>query len=217
MSAEESRLKRLRRLFPHNTRSDEAASLGKLSPRASHVIGEEQKQNVSSMSANHRSNGLWGEGYDLFTASNTSLHLQDIAKLFRDEGFSHTCVTTSDCDSDVTASREWRLCKEVLEMAESKKSELERGVENPLVRQMRNAYEEIITWTHKFVTLGDVISQVDPLHIGLPWAGIRAFLIVRTRFPHPALVDSCGLYRSSLSMIRKHTLRSLPGLHISLS
>lgn len=67
-------------------------------------------------------------------------------------------------------------------MAETKKAELEKSVGNPFMRQIRHAYNEIITWAQKFVTFGDIISQIDPVHIGLPWTGVRAVLIVRTAF-----------------------------------
>ena len=224
MSAEESRPRLLRRFFPHRPLSDESSASRKtfFGHKSSNVIPEKKKPDDSALEANHslgrkiNSNGLWGEVYNSFTTSTTSPDLQVIAKLLRDESISYSPETASKYDADVTASREWRLCSEVLKMAESKRSELAYSGEKPLVRQMRHAYEEIITWTHKFVTLGDVISQVDPVHIGLPWAGIRAFLIVRTWLPLPLCRGLCALHPSLLSMIRKHMLRFLPELHISL-
>lgn len=33
----------------------------------------------------------------------------------------------------------------------------------------------------KFKSIGDVIASVDPMHIGLPWAGFRAIIQVSTR------------------------------------
>ena len=65
-------------------------------------------------------------------------------------------------------------------MAETKISELGKSAQNPFMQQSRKACNEIIKWVQKFVALGDIISQVDPVHIGLPWAGIRTVLIVRT-------------------------------------
>ncbi|KAF2235894.1 hypothetical protein EV356DRAFT_431237, partial [Viridothelium virens] len=38
--------------------------------------------------------------------------------------------------------------------------------------------DEIVRWTQKFMTIGNILAQVDPIHIGLPWAGIRAILVV---------------------------------------
>ena len=92
--------------------------------------------------------------------------------------------------SEASASPEWQLCREVLRVAESQRAEAEKGGESVLTRQLRRAYSGIITWTQKFVALGDVVSQVDPVHIGLPWAAIRAVLIVGDPNPSERLFYS---------------------------
>lgn len=66
-------------------------------------------------------------------------------------------------------------------MVERKKLVLEKSAEKPIIRQVRRACKDIVRWTESFISLGDVISQVDPVHIGLPWAGIKAILVVSSR------------------------------------
>ena len=40
--------------------------------------------------------------------------------------------------------------------------------------------DKVVRLLDKFKAVGDVIANVDPIHIGLPWAGIRAILEVCT-------------------------------------
>jgi hypothetical protein len=37
---------------------------------------------------------------------------------------------------------------------------------------------KIVQFLDKFKSVGDVVANVDPVHVGLPWAGIRAILEV---------------------------------------
>lgn len=39
--------------------------------------------------------------------------------------------------------------------------------------------DKVVRLLDKFKAVGDVIASVDPIHIGLPWAGVRAILEVR--------------------------------------
>lgn len=188
MSVENKRPRLLRRLFPHKHGSNEASSSETplLGPKPSSVFIKEKQKEFGSISKPSRSalkeskdSGLWSEVYNLFAASNPSPDLQAVAKLLRGQSNCPSSLTTKDSDGNSRTSWEWQLCREILNMAETKKSELGKSDEKPFMRQMRHAYTEIITWTQKFVALGDIISQVDPVHIGLPWAGVRAILIVR--------------------------------------
>lgn len=36
-----------------------------------------------------------------------------------------------------------------------------------------------IRWLSRFKDVGDIIAQVDPMHIGVPWAAVRFILHVR--------------------------------------
>jgi hypothetical protein len=46
--------------------------------------------------------------------------------------------------------------------------------------------DNIVRWLDKFKNLGDVVVNVDPIHAGLPWVGIRLLLEVRVE-------DECSL------------------------
>ena len=53
--------------------------------------------------------------------------------------------------------------------------------------------DKIMQLLDRFKAVGDVISNVDPVHVGLPWAGIRVILEVSTRPKTLSLLhsDSC--------------------------
>jgi ankyrin repeat domain-containing protein 50 len=38
--------------------------------------------------------------------------------------------------------------------------------------------DNIVKWLDRFKQVGDVTSNADPVHVGLPWAGIRFLLEV---------------------------------------
>lgn len=43
---------------------------------------------------------------------------------------------------------------------------------------LRDEANKVLRWLDQFKSAGDVIANVDPVHIGLPWAGIRILLEV---------------------------------------
>jgi hypothetical protein len=43
---------------------------------------------------------------------------------------------------------------------------------------LRDVVEKIVVWLDKFKAIGDVAANADPLHAGLPWAGVRFLLQV---------------------------------------
>jgi hypothetical protein len=44
---------------------------------------------------------------------------------------------------------------------------------------LRDQAEKIVKWVNKFIDIGDVAVNFDPVHTALPWAGIRFLLQVR--------------------------------------
>lgn len=52
-----------------------------------------------------------------------------------------------------------------------------RGRQTYLVDQV----DKVMQLLDRFKSVGDVVANVDPVHIGLPWAGIRVILEVRIR------------------------------------
>ena len=43
---------------------------------------------------------------------------------------------------------------------------------------LRDVAEKVLVWLHKFKEIGDVVVNYDPVHLALPWAGIRFLLQV---------------------------------------
>ncbi|OQU97031.1 NACHT domain-containing protein [Cladophialophora immunda] len=41
---------------------------------------------------------------------------------------------------------------------------------------LREKADNIVEWLDRFKQVGDIVSNVDPVHVGLPWAGIRLLL-----------------------------------------
>jgi hypothetical protein len=44
---------------------------------------------------------------------------------------------------------------------------------------LRDLAQKVVVWINKFMQVGDVVANVDPIHVGLPWAGVRLLLQVR--------------------------------------
>ncbi|KAL9044615.1 MAG: hypothetical protein Q9214_002261 [Letrouitia sp. 1 TL-2023] len=154
MATPSKRSKLVRRLFHHVDGSDKALRCLK----AQRKDAELRSSSIASLRGpDYDTSNLWSEVFDLFAASNESPDLKAIAKLLQNESKAQGASLSTN---------------------EGKKSELEKGAGSPFKRQLRHAYDEVVTWTEKFVTLGDVISQADPVHIELPWAGVRAVLII---------------------------------------
>ena len=38
--------------------------------------------------------------------------------------------------------------------------------------------DKVLLWLDRFKSVGDIIANADPIHVGLPWAGIRMLLEV---------------------------------------
>jgi len=47
---------------------------------------------------------------------------------------------------------------------------------------LRDVAEKVIVWLNKFKEVGDIAMNFDPVHLALPWAGVRFLLQVRLQF-----------------------------------
>lgn len=43
---------------------------------------------------------------------------------------------------------------------------------------LREVADKVVRWLDRFKPVGDIIANVDPVHVGLPWAGVRLLLEV---------------------------------------
>ncbi|KAL9084821.1 MAG: hypothetical protein Q9165_007889 [Trypethelium subeluteriae] len=121
---------------------------------------------------------LWGEVYSDFTKPSMLPEVQSVAKRLRDESSNPPPLNEMEADPATHVSTELYVCTQVLDTSKKRLSALERGTNESVVRRLWHAYNDIVRWTQKFMTIGDILAQIDPIHIGLPWAGIRAILIV---------------------------------------
>lgn len=48
---------------------------------------------------------------------------------------------------------------------------------------LKEKADKIVKWLNRFKDVGDVAAAADPVHAGLPWAGIRLLLGVRILSP----------------------------------
>jgi len=48
------------------------------------------------------------------------------------------------------------------------------------VFELHRVADKVFDWLNKFKQIGDIVVNVDPLHVGVPWAGIRFLLRVRS-------------------------------------
>lgn len=72
---------------------------------------------------------------------------------------------------------------EILATIEEKKSECVRKQwkfrrSNGEEVVLRDVFEKMANWVKKFVAVGDMAVQYDPVHAALPWAAVRFFLQV---------------------------------------
>jgi hypothetical protein len=89
-------------------------------------------------------------------------------------------------DGNHASSVQLFVCKDVLRLTTEKQRQLERnegGLTAENVLRAKKAYARIVLWVQKFVSIGDLIAQLDPIHVGLPWAGVRLILLVRMLGP----------------------------------
>lgn len=54
---------------------------------------------------------------------------------------------------------------------------------------LKDEADKVVRWLNRFKAVGDVAVNVDPVHAGLPWAGIRLLLEVRAISPKPKPTD----------------------------
>lgn len=190
MTDDQHRLRGLRRIFRRSHISEgkrvpqDAGEQHNGSKPPVDVPAQEQR-GIPSSSLSFEASGshcstLWEEIYDSFDASTPSIELRNVAKTIREQRRAPPSLSIEPSAGEPELSREWHTCRQILQTAEVEKNRNNSNTAGPLKRKIRDAYNDIMTSVQKFVALGDIVSQVDPVHIGLPWAAIRAILIGST-------------------------------------
>ncbi|KAK5689301.1 hypothetical protein LTR17_026359 [Elasticomyces elasticus] len=93
------------------------------------------------------------------------------------------------------------------------------GCATELHRQCRQIYlsdhvDKVLQLLEKFKSVGDIVANVDPVHVGLPWAGIRAILEVALSESHQRAVLITGM---ELSLYMSNRLKVYLDIYASLS
>ena len=124
---------------------------------------------------------LWSHAFISLADTNTSAESKAIANHLLT--LSQRALATSPSSDEIPKglSSEWWLCTEVISLVEAKQSALANESDKPFFRPLQRACSGILQWSQKFMALGDIISQVDPVHVGLPWAGLKAIMIASSQ------------------------------------
>ena len=66
---------------------------------------------------------------------------------------------------------------------------------------LREIFEKMAGWVNKFREVGDVVTQYDPTHVALPWAGVR--ILLQVCVPAETLTGSFGEEFLWLSLVQE--------------
>jgi hypothetical protein len=82
---------------------------------------------------------------------------------------------------DITQPNATQTVNDVLEVARQKQKECQEkrwNYKNPKgqVIYLRDVFGKVVKWIDTFKQIGDTVSQYDPVHAALPWAGVRLLL-----------------------------------------
>ncbi|KAI9694302.1 MAG: hypothetical protein M1820_009026 [Bogoriella megaspora] len=161
---EYNKSRRMRRVFKFKRNDFSSSQTVAGDTRLASVAAEGTKisRDVSQRSGWTPSPSLWAETLSSVLSSSTSLDFQKLAH---------------NVQVECSQSEEWRLCNEVYQFAtESSNQSLKH--DSVIAKKAAEAFRGIAIWVQKFVSVGDVIAQIDPIHAGPPWAFVRAILIV---------------------------------------
>ena len=90
----------------------------------------------------------------------------------------HVCHTT--CDLNLTLEQALIAAKEKQQCCIEKSWTFTVKGRTVAVREKA---DKVVGWLNRFRAVGDVVATVDPVYVGLPWAGIRLLLEVKVHAP----------------------------------
>jgi hypothetical protein len=85
----------------------------------------------------------------------------------------HILTTTDDIDSALRNA--FSAAQEKQKLCEDRRWAFTIG--GHIVR-LRDEADKVLLWLDRFKQVGDIFVNADPIHAGLPWAGIRLLLEV---------------------------------------
>lgn len=124
---------------------------------------------TQSFTSRHQSNSNLPANDDIL--SRTLQHLSnDERTTLRDQFLSNSQ------DIDVALDDAWTAAKEKQRCCIEKRWTFTFGGRSII---LKDEAEKIVRWLDRFKAVGDIAANADPVHTGLPWAGIRLLLEVR--------------------------------------
>ncbi|KAM0168541.1 hypothetical protein ACHAPF_010881 [Botrytis cinerea] len=88
---------------------------------------------------------------------------------------------SSTNDINIVLDDVYKLAKEKQRTCENKRWKFSYGKHRVVLRDVA---EKVTSRLGRLTQIGDIIANVDPIHVGLPWAGIRLLLQVVTSDSH---------------------------------
>ncbi len=82
---------------------------------------------------------------------------------------------------DIAQPNATQTVNDVLEFAIQKQNECQgkgwkyKNAKGPVV-YLRDIFSKVVKWLETFKQIGDTVSQYDPVHAAIPWAGVRLLL-----------------------------------------
>jgi ankyrin repeat domain-containing protein 50 len=99
--------------------------------------------------------------------------LQCLSQKDQDEVRKYTVTNTTDVDALVRQAL--AAARQKRELCEAKRWTFTFGSRKAVLGEKADS---IVKWLDRFKQIGDVASNADPVHVGLPWVGIRLLLVV---------------------------------------
>ncbi|KAL6716722.1 hypothetical protein ACLMJK_006290 [Lecanora helva] len=127
--------------------------------------------------------GTWDDAFNEAIKSAGYDNFSDEIQQMRDANAKNASNPRHNTPSNA-ASPQVIVCKEVLDLVqeqEKRSQEKSWHLSGAGSLDVRKCFGQIASSVQKFVAVGDVLAQVDPVHVGLPWAAIRMTLILATK------------------------------------
>lgn len=149
-------------------------------PHIPRVLSEESPPGPSSnIQPKNRSRGLWDDALDEATTSAVPSEVEEaIQKIHEVESADDTPHVNGHT---TRASPQLRLCDQVLSLAKEEEIKYRKDTwRSPGAGEVsvRAFFAQIASAVQRFVSVGDILAQIDPVHVGIPWAGVRMILLV---------------------------------------
>ncbi|KAH6670609.1 hypothetical protein B0J14DRAFT_99850 [Halenospora varia] len=180
---------------------------------------EEYKEKIPSLldpTNTMRSAGLWEKAYAQLSKDDKHKELLIKYEAILDEKTPETLPTSS------FPKKMEESVKQQIDTMKQKQWVLQWN-QRPLV--IRDQAERVVKFVQTFSALGTAVAQIDPIHVGIPWAGVCAILtlVLNDTTQHQAALDSLEEVSSLIAKyiaiediyVQNHDLNAVSDLNTS--